>query len=192
LIVTPPPAARPKLHPRLRSRELRRALLVGLAGLMLGGTSGTIAVMQVWGAVHVSPRDLASASALLLLALAFFVGAAREARLAFRRLALASEIEQDGMLSSVRLLETKRDELGFRVMLRYRYRTPGGTELQAAIALSEGGAYRLNGSDDESLALLSRDGQRGLLLTRSGYPLLNALDLLAQRPAQTSLGRHLI
>jgi hypothetical protein len=25
-----------------------------------------------------------------------------------------------------------------------------------------GGAYRLNGSDDESLALLSRDGQRGL------------------------------
>jgi len=94
------------------------------------------------------------------------------------RLALTAELVQSGELAVVELLESKRDQKDFRVMLRYRYRTPSGAVLEGSIASSEGGAYRVNESERQSLALLSRDGSRGLLLTRSGYPLLNASEHL--------------
>ena len=64
-------------------------------------------------------------------------------------------------------------------MFRYRFRTPSGAVLEGSIASSEGGAYRVAESERSSLALLSRDGRRGLLLTRSGYPLLNAAEVHA-------------
>jgi hypothetical protein len=249
-----------KIHPRLRVIELRRATLIGLIGLLLGGGAAVFSVWLVWGVVDVAqrydhgvraqqvrllkmsisrgvltqvsarvsyadasgsehayplsvdrfldspepgdpievryaeheqssavssweresaPHELAFAFAGALMSAGFLFGALREARLARGRLALATEIEHgSGELAVVQLLETKRDELGFRVVLRYRYRTPSGAVLRNSIALSEGGAYRVNESAQESLALLSRDGQRGLLLTRSGYPLQNVSEAL--------------
>ena len=73
-------------------------------------------------------------------------------------------------------------------MLRYRFRTPSGSVLTGSIALSEGGAYRVAESEHRSLALLSCDGRRGLLLTRSGYPLLNAAE--AHKAAEAMRAAH--
>lgn len=108
-------------------------------------------------------------------------------RISLNRVALAAELAKNGELSVVELLDTKRDERGFGVMLRYRYRTLSGAILEGSIASSEGGAYRVAESDTHSLALVSRDGRRGILLTRSGYPLLNAAEAL--RDAQQRQAR---
>ena len=44
----------------------------------------------------------------------------REVRVSRDRLALAAELVQSGELAVVELLESKRDQNGFRVTLRYR------------------------------------------------------------------------
>jgi hypothetical protein len=130
------------------------------------------------------PHTLGFALILALLAALFLFGAVREARLSRGRLALARELSRTGQLAQVQIVETKRDGLGFRVMLRYRYRTPIGTLLEARIPISEGGAFRVDESPQASLALVSHDGKRGLLLTRSGYPLLNPPSALSLPPTR--------
>ena len=111
------------------------------------------------------------------------VGAWREQRVSLRRMALAESLAKDGELVIVKVLTWRRDDNGFRVMLRYTFRTPDGATHEASIAVSEGGAYRVDELGNESAALLSRDGQQVLLLTRSGYPLLNAAEALAHASA---------
>ncbi len=248
-----------KVHPRLRTIELRRAFLIGVSGLILVGGLAAFALWQTWRAVNAAvrypsgvratqahvvawsinqqliaqvkasvsytdahgvqrvhdlrvlrllvtpepsdaievryaasdpsravtswerdsvPHELAVALLFALLVALLLRGVLREVRVSRDRLALAAELVKNGPLAVVELLEIKRDQKGFRVMLRYRYRTPSGAVLEGSIASSEGGAYRVNESQRKSLALLSRDGRRGLLLTRSGYPLLNASEHL--------------
>src|SRR6185369_8316985 len=114
-----------------------------------------------------------------LLSVVLGAGVVREVRVGLARVALTAELAKNGELLVVQVLDSKRDERGFRVMLRYRYLTPSGAELEGSVASSEGGAYRIAESDTKSLALVSRDGRRGVLLTRSGYPLLNAAEALS-------------
>jgi len=121
---------------------------------------------------------LVMAFALALLSGFFVWSTARSARVGLGRLRLATQLAQMGQLVQVEILDSKRDELGMRVMLRYRYRTPNGTVLTASIPSSEGGAYRVDESPSKSLALLAPDERRGVLLTRSGYPVLNASERL--------------
>jgi len=262
-MMTAPTAASPKelkLHPRLRTIELRRAFLIGGCGLILAGGLAALALWLAWNAVDAVarysgsvratqahlvnwsidrrliaqvkatvaytdarrvrrvhelrvvrllvtpepndaievyyaasepsravtswetdsvPHELALAVITLLLVALLVKGTSREVRVSRDRLALATELVGNGGLSVVELLESKRDQNGFRVMLRYRYRTPSGAMLKGSIASSEGGAYRLNESESQSLALLSQDGRRGLLLARSGYPLVNVAEHLS-------------
>lgn len=126
-------------------------------------------------------HELGVALVSALLAALVLGGGLREVRTALARLSLTTELTKNGQLSVVELLDTKQDERGFRVMLHYRYGTPGGAVLEGSIASSEGGAYRVAESDTKSLALVSRDGRHGVLLTRSGYPLLNAAEALRQQ-----------
>jgi hypothetical protein len=248
-----------QVHPRLRSIELRRALLVGVSGLIVAGGLVVFALWRTWSAVdaemryrsgvrathaqvvtwsserevvarvkatvayadargaeHVHelsvlrllvtpepndaievryaaseparavtswerasvPHELAIALVIALLVAVLVRGGWREVRVSRDRLALAEELARSGELAVVELLERKRDDQGFRVMFRYRFRTPAGTVLEGGIASSEGGAYRWHESERQSVALLSRDGRRGLLLARSGYPLLNVSEHL--------------
>lgn len=190
MIAAPPPGGW-KVHPRLRTLELRRAWLVGLGGVVIVGGMALFALWRVWIAVDVAWRyghgvpavsaELGVALVSALLTALVMAGGLREVRTALARLTLTAELAKNGALSVVELLDTKRDERGFRVMLHYRYRTPGGAVLEGSIASSEGGAYRVAESDTKSLALVSRDGRHGVLLTRSGYPLLNADEALRQR-----------
>lgn len=255
----PAPPSGLKVHPRLRTIELRRAFLIGVSGLSLVGGLAAFALWRTWSAVDAAwryprgvraahahvvkwsinrrliaqvkatvtytdahgvrcvhelrvlrlfvtpepsdaievryaasepsravtswerdsvPHELAVALLFALLVALLVRGILREVRVSRDRLALAAELVQSGVLAVVELLGSKRDYKGFRAMLRYRYRTPSGAVLEGSIASSEGGAYRVNESQRKSLALLSRDGRRGLLLTRSGYPLLNASEHL--------------
>lgn len=119
------------------------------------------------------PHELALACVTAFLAAIVLRGSMKEVRASLDRMALSRELSEDGKLAPVDLLESRREEGGFRVMLLYRYRTTRGVELTGSIAVAEGGAYRLDESGDQSLAMLSQDEQRGLLLSRSGYPLMN-------------------
>jgi len=257
--MNPAPASGLQVHPRLRTIELRRACLVGVSGLILGGglalgglwltweaidatwrypkgvrathahviewtvtrkvfaqTSATVSYSDALGVRRVhklsvvrvldtpewndaievryapgepsravtswerdsAPHELAIAGVIALLVAVILGGALRDVRSSLNRLTVTAELVKNGRLVFVELLESKRDERGWRVLVRYRYRTPSGAVLEGSIATSEGGAYRVNESERKSLALLSQDGQRGLLLTRSGYPLLNASEHL--------------
>lgn len=258
------------VHPRLRTIELRRAILLVLAGLIIGGGLGMFSLWRAWLGVHTAwlypravpaaeaqmvrmsstrqliaqvhatvsyldsqgrmhvhevrllrllvtpepkdaievrylkdepevavsswerdsvPHELAVALCSALLVALVAAGVIREVRGSVARLALTAELAKDGKLSVVDLLDCKKDDKGFRVMLRYRFRTPSGVVLQGDIASSEGGAYRLAESEHQSLALLARDERTGLLLTRSGYPLLNAAEVHAAAARRRTTGR---
>ena len=110
-------------------------------------------------------------------------GTWRELGVSLNRLELAESLSKNGVPTVVNIMASRKDDGGFRVMLRYTIRTPDGATHEAAIAVAEGGAYRVDESGTKSLALLSRDGRQVLLLTRSGYPLLNATEALARASA---------
>jgi hypothetical protein len=177
-----------QVHPKLRAIELRRVLLVGMAGFLMAGGMASFAIWRGWQSLsNPNPFELALVAASAFMAGLIGYGARREMRVSLDRLKLTERLAKDGTLAIVDVVTTRKDENGFRVMLRYSFRTPTGVVHEANMTLAEGGAYRVGESDGKSLALLSRDERQGLLLTRSGYPLLNAAEVLAN--ASTSANR---
>jgi hypothetical protein len=176
-----------QMHPKLREIELRRVILLALGGLVMGGGMAAFGVWQAWE-VYLDPNPLkvVYAAGGAFMAGLVGVGAWREQRVSLNRMALAESLAKDGELTIVSVLTSRRDDNGFRVMLRYTLRTPDGATHEASVAASEGGAYRVDELGNKSAALLSRDGRQVLLLTRSGYPLLNAAEALAHASATES------
>ena len=173
-----------QLHPKLRTIELRRVVLLALGGLIMGGGMAAFAIWQAYESYpDPNPLQLLYAGGAAFVAGLIGVGTWRELRVSLERLQLAESLAKDGVPTIVNVMASRKDDGGFRVMLRYTFRTPDGATHEAAIAVAEGGAYRVDESGTKSLALLSRDGRQVLLLTRSGYPLLNATEALAKASA---------
>lgn len=173
-----------QVHPKLRSIELRRVLLLALGGLVMGGGMAAFGVWQAWEAyLDPNPLRLAYAAGGAFTAGLVGFGTWRELRVSLHRMVLAESLAKDGELAIVNVLTWRKDDKGFRVMLRYTFRTPDGATHEAGIAVSEGGAYRVDDLGNKSAALLSRDGRQVVLLARSGYPLLNAAEALAHASA---------
>ena len=182
--MTPTLATAMQVHPRLRTIEWRRVALLGLGGLTMGGGLAAFAIWQIYlGYPSPHPGQLIFAALAAFMAAVVGAGTWREQRVSLNRLKLAESLANDGVPTIVNVMASRKDENGFRVMFRYTFRTAAGAQYEAAIAVAEGGAYRVDESETKSLALLSRDGRQVLLLTRSGYPLLNAAEALARASA---------
>lgn len=184
------PAPALQVHPRLRSIELRRVVLLAFGGIAMGGGMAAFAVWQLWLAyLNPNPLQLVYAAMGAFVAGLVGLGTRRELRVSLDRISLTEQLAKEGVLAVVDVVMSRKDDKGFRVMLRYTFRTPQGTTHEAGIAITEGGAYRVNESERKSAALLSRDGRQAVLLTRSGYPLLNAAEALAHAAAAPASSR---